>query len=145
MVHANGLVSSSGNNNSNNVNVNNNGVPVAAASSSSSSELGGTMKKKKRLSQSDEDVIRLIGQHLHGLGLNQTVDLLMQESGCRLEHPAATKFRNHVMEGEWEKAENDLNELKSLVHSPHAIVIGLFISKLFNFYCITDWFLHCRG
>lgn len=34
---------------------------------------------------------------------SQTVDLLMQESGCRLEHPAATKFRNHVMEGEWEK------------------------------------------
>ncbi|KAJ7409136.1 hypothetical protein BTVI_57777 [Pitangus sulphuratus] len=52
----------------------------------------------------------------------QTVDLLMQESGCRLEHPSATKFRNHVMEGEWDKAENDLNELKALVHSPHAIV-----------------------
>uniref|UniRef100_A0ACB8GAP4 WD repeat-containing protein 26 n=1 Tax=Sphaerodactylus townsendi TaxID=933632 RepID=A0ACB8GAP4_9SAUR len=83
---------------------------------------GGALKKKKRLSQSDEDVIRLIGQHLHGLGLNQTVDLLMQESGCRLEHPSATKFRNHVMEGEWDKAENDLNELKPLVHSPHAIV-----------------------
>uniref|UniRef100_A0A8C0IWY4 WD repeat-containing protein 26 n=1 Tax=Chelonoidis abingdonii TaxID=106734 RepID=A0A8C0IWY4_CHEAB len=82
----------------------------------------GALKKKKRLSQSDEDVIRLIGQHLHGLGLNQTVDLLMQESGCRLEHPSATKFRNHVMEGEWDKAENDLNELKPLVHSPHAIV-----------------------
>ncbi|XP_051880911.1 WD repeat-containing protein 26 isoform X3 [Pristis pectinata] len=79
-------------------------------------------KRKKRLSQMDEDVIRLIGQHLHGLGLNQTVDLLMQESGCRLEHSSATKFRNHVMEGEWEKAENDLNELKSLVHSPHVIV-----------------------
>ncbi|XP_038654845.1 WD repeat-containing protein 26 isoform X2 [Scyliorhinus canicula] len=81
-----------------------------------------SLKKKKRLSQSDEDVIRLIGQHLHGLGLNQTVDLLMQESGCRLEHPSATKFRNHVIDGEWEKAENDLNELKSLVHSPHVIV-----------------------
>lgn len=26
-------------------------------------------RKKKRLCQSDEDVIRLIGQHLHGLGL----------------------------------------------------------------------------
>lgn len=47
----------------------------------------------------------------------------MQESGCRLEHPSATKFRNHVMEGEWDKAENDLNELKALVHSPHAIVV----------------------
>ncbi|XP_059838549.1 WD repeat-containing protein 26 isoform X3 [Hypanus sabinus] len=81
-----------------------------------------TYKKKKRLSQVDEDVIRLIGQHLHSLGLNQTVDLLMQESGCCLEHSSATKFRNHVMEGEWEKAENDLNELKSLVHSPHVIV-----------------------
>lgn len=34
---------------------------------------------------------------------SQTVDLLMQESGCRLEHPAATKFRSHVMEGEWDK------------------------------------------
>ncbi|XP_032876496.1 WD repeat-containing protein 26 isoform X1 [Amblyraja radiata] len=79
-------------------------------------------RKKKRLCQSDEDVIRLIGQHLHGLGLNQTVDLLMQESGCHLEHSSATKFRNHVMEGEWEKAENDLNELKSLVHSPHVIM-----------------------
>ena len=36
---------------------------------------------------------------------SQTVDLLMQESGCRLEHPSATKFRNHVMEGEWDKVE----------------------------------------
>uniref|UniRef100_A0A4W6C7D6 WD repeat-containing protein 26 n=1 Tax=Lates calcarifer TaxID=8187 RepID=A0A4W6C7D6_LATCA len=80
------------------------------------------VKKKKRLSQSEEDVIRLIGQHLHDLGLNQTVDLLMQESGCRLEHPSATKFRNHVMEGEWDKAESDLNELKALMHSPSAIV-----------------------
>uniref|UniRef100_A0A8C4X4U8 WD repeat-containing protein 26 n=1 Tax=Erpetoichthys calabaricus TaxID=27687 RepID=A0A8C4X4U8_ERPCA len=105
-AHSNGLMSS------------NNGNIV-------STELGATMKKKKRLSQSEEDVIRLIGQHLHGLGLNQTVDLLMQESGCRLEHPAATKFRNHVMEGEWDKAENDLNELKSLMHSPNAVVVSL--------------------
>uniref|UniRef100_A0A8C1KCL7 WD repeat-containing protein 26 n=1 Tax=Cyprinus carpio TaxID=7962 RepID=A0A8C1KCL7_CYPCA len=83
----------------------------------------GSLKKKKRLSQAEEDVIRLIGQHLNGLGLNQTVDLLMQESGCRLEHPSATKFRNHIMEGEWDKAENDLNELKTLMHSPSAIVV----------------------
>uniref|UniRef100_A0A4W3JPZ0 WD repeat-containing protein 26 n=1 Tax=Callorhinchus milii TaxID=7868 RepID=A0A4W3JPZ0_CALMI len=104
-----------------------NGLPSSSSSAAAASTGAGPdqsgLKKKKRLSQSDEDVIRLIGQHLHGLGLNQTVDLLMQESGCRLEHSSATKFRNHVMEGEWEKAENDLNELKSLVHSPHAIVV----------------------
>ncbi|KAJ3597333.1 hypothetical protein NHX12_000861 [Muraenolepis orangiensis] len=81
-----------------------------------------TARKKKRLSQSEEDVIRLIGQHLHDLGLNQTLDMLMQESGCRLEHPSATKFRNHVMEGEWDKAERDLNELKALMHSPSAVL-----------------------
>ncbi|KAI4874173.1 hypothetical protein NFI96_025452, partial [Prochilodus magdalenae] len=107
-AHSNGLLSGASNG-------------AGAPSSGSGSELG-SLKKKKRLSQAEEDVIRLIGQHLHGLGLNQTVDLLMQESGCRLEHPSATKFRNHVMEGEWDKAENDLSELKALMHSPNAIV-----------------------
>ncbi|NWH64140.1 WDR26 protein, partial [Geococcyx californianus] len=123
LAHANGLLPPA---NSAGPGVNN-GVPAAGGPGPAAAELGGgggsALKKKKRLSQSDEDVIRLIGQHLHGLGLNQTVDLLMQESGCRLEHPSATKFRNHVMEGEWDKAENDLNELKALVHSPHAIVV----------------------
>uniref|UniRef100_A0A672RHU8 WD repeat-containing protein 26 n=1 Tax=Sinocyclocheilus grahami TaxID=75366 RepID=A0A672RHU8_SINGR len=51
-------------------------------------------------------VIHMLGTHklIVSLSLSsQTVDLLMQESGCRLEHPSATKFRNHVMEGEWDK------------------------------------------
>ncbi|KAK7885898.1 hypothetical protein WMY93_025519 [Mugilogobius chulae] len=93
---------SSCNDNANSVhNNNNNGVTSEVGGGGGSG--GGSPqldvgKKKKRLSQSEEDVIRLIGQHLHDLGLNQTVDLLMQESGCRLEHPSATKFRNHVME-----------------------------------------------
>lgn len=34
---------------------------------------------------------------------SQTAEVLMQESGCRLEHPAATQFRHHVMDGEWHK------------------------------------------
>ncbi|XP_053497278.1 WD repeat-containing protein 26 isoform X1 [Ictalurus furcatus] len=111
-AHSNGLLSGSGTGN----NTAQTGTPALLSSGS------GSLKKQKRLSQSEEDVIRLIGQHLHGLGLNQTVDLLMQESGCRLEHPAATKFRNHIMAGEWDKAENDLSELKGLMHSPNAIV-----------------------
>ncbi|XP_071382576.1 WD repeat-containing protein 26 isoform X2 [Centroberyx affinis] len=121
-AHTNGLVSVT--NNGNSVSNNNNGVSAQPASNNTNtaSDANSTVKKKKRLSQSEEDVIRLIGQHLHDLGLNQTVDLLMQESGCRLEHPSATKFRNHVMEGEWDKAESDLNELKALMHSPSAIV-----------------------
>lgn len=124
-AHSNGLISVT--NNGNAVS-NNNGVAAQPASnnnnSSSAADGGSGVKKKKRLSQSEEDVIRLIGQHLNDLGLNQTVDLLMQESGCRLEHPSATKFRNHVIEGEWDKAESDLNELKALMHSPSAIVVS---------------------
>ncbi|KAJ8290923.1 hypothetical protein GJAV_G00019230 [Gymnothorax javanicus] len=128
-AHSNGLISSASSGGPVS-NITNNGIAVgttsvsitASTAASSGSDSGSAMKKKKRLSQSDEDVIRLIGQHLRGLGLNQTVDLLMQESGCRLEHGAATKFRNHVMEGEWDKAESDLNELKALMHSPSAIV-----------------------
>uniref|UniRef100_A0A8C4HXH3 WD repeat-containing protein 26 n=1 Tax=Dicentrarchus labrax TaxID=13489 RepID=A0A8C4HXH3_DICLA len=113
----NGESSSAGLAHSNGLSVTNNGTTV-----SNNNGVSAQPAKKKRLSQSEEDIIRLIGQHLHDLGLNQTVDLLMQESGCRLEHPSATKFRNHVMEGEWDKAESDLNELKALMHSPSAIV-----------------------
>ncbi|KAF6716381.1 WD repeat-containing protein 26 [Oryzias melastigma] len=95
---------------------------AAISSSGGASEGAAGSRKKKHLSQSEEDVIRLIGQHLHDLGLNQTVDLLMKESGCRLEHASATKFRNHVLDGEWDKADSDLNELKALMHSPSAVV-----------------------
>ncbi|KAM5238512.1 WD repeat-containing protein 26 isoform 5-T5 [Ctenodactylus gundi] len=126
LAHANGLpppaAAATGNNSGPGSHLGGAAAAPSPAAGPAAPDLGSGLKKKKRLSQSDEDVIRLIGQHLNGLGLNQTVDLLMQESGCRLEHPSATKFRNHVMEGDWDKAENDLNELKPLVHSPHAIV-----------------------
>ena len=37
------------------------------------------------------------------LSLSKSVDVLMQESGCRLEHPSAAKFRESVMAGDWER------------------------------------------
>lgn len=40
---------------------------------------------------------------LYVIYFSQTAEVLMQESGCRLEHPAATQFRHHVMDGEWHK------------------------------------------
>lgn len=27
----------------------------------------------------------------------------MQESGCKLDHPLATRFQMHVLDGEWDK------------------------------------------
>ncbi|XP_041469175.1 WD repeat-containing protein 26-like [Lytechinus variegatus] len=70
------------------------------------------------LSPCDRDIVRLIGQHLMGLGYTKTVDLLMRESGCRLEHDSAAKFRSHIMTGEFSKADEDLDELKSLMECP---------------------------
>lgn len=58
-AHSNGLLSGSGTGN----NTAQTGTPALLSSGS------GSLKKQKRLSQSEEDVIRLIGQHLHGLGL----------------------------------------------------------------------------
>ena len=72
-THSNGLLSNT--NNGNSVGTNNgattgqnSGTSTASTASGSGLEVG-SLKKKKRLSQSEEDVIRLIGQHLHGLGL----------------------------------------------------------------------------
>jgi len=77
---------------------------------------------KKITSKTERDIIRLIGQHLKGLGLDHTVDLLTKESGCKLEHPSAAQFRSHVMTGRWDKADEDLNELKTLIDDPEGIL-----------------------
>lgn len=60
------------------------------------------------LDKSNQEIIRLIGQYLQDIGLEKSVKTLMTESGCYLEHPAASKFREHVLSGEWNKADVDL-------------------------------------
>lgn len=68
VAHSNGVLSVT--NNGNTVSSNNNGVSAQPVSNNNSPSDGNSgVKKKKRLSQSEEDVIRLIGQHLHDLGL----------------------------------------------------------------------------
>lgn len=66
-THSNGLLSSTDNGTSVGTS-NGSSVGPGSGTSASGSEIG-SLKKKKRLSQAEEDVIRLIGQHLHGLGL----------------------------------------------------------------------------
>uniref|UniRef100_A0A1A9V411 WD repeat-containing protein 55 homolog n=1 Tax=Glossina austeni TaxID=7395 RepID=A0A1A9V411_GLOAU len=64
------------------------------------------------LGKTNQEIIRLIGQYLQDLGLESSVKTLMSESGCYLEHPSATKFREHVLSGEWAKADADLQRSK---------------------------------
>lgn len=60
----------------------------------------------------DTDVVRLIGQHLVSLGLKQTVDQLLVESGLGgLDHPVASRFQQHILAGEWDRAFMMLEEV----------------------------------
>lgn len=70
-AHSNGVLSGTNNGNTVSSNNNNNGLSAQPASNNTggSADANSGSKKKKRLSQSEEDVIRLIGQHLHDLGL----------------------------------------------------------------------------
>ena len=37
----------------------------------------------------------------------------MTESGCAMEHPAASKFRGHVLDGDWERVRGDSGHLRN--------------------------------
>lgn len=47
----------------------------------------------------------------------------MQESGCSLENPSATKFRQHVMSGDWIKADHYLQELIPMVEGKQPSIV----------------------
>lgn len=98
------------------------GASSAADAVSPAAEKAAVANKCIASSRTEQDIIRLIGQHLRGLGLNRTAEQLIQESGCGLDHPAAAKFQAHIIDGDWSKAEADLNELKTLLDTPQALV-----------------------
>ncbi|CAH0561089.1 unnamed protein product [Brassicogethes aeneus] len=72
--------------------------------------------------KANEEIVRLIGQYLKNEGLSKTCDALMSESKCRLDHPAAAKFRQQVMDGDWTKADHHLQELKTMLGPENSIV-----------------------
>lgn len=55
---------------------------------------------------------------------SRAAESLMAESGCRLDHPAAGKFRQHVMDGDWNKADHDLQELRQLLGSSQSLIVS---------------------
>ena len=61
----------------------------------------GKVRKRPGISAPDQEIVRLIGQHLTNIGLKTSAEVLMQEAGCKLDQPTAAKFRKHVMVGEW--------------------------------------------
>ncbi|KAJ8969588.1 hypothetical protein NQ317_011312 [Molorchus minor] len=63
------------------------------------------------LNQSNQEIVRLIGQYLKNEGLLTYI----ANQDAALDHPAAAKFQQHVMDGDWSKADHDLQELRPLL------------------------------
>ncbi|XP_026471332.1 WD repeat-containing protein 26-like [Ctenocephalides felis] len=103
-----------------------NGLQLNGASSFAPEENGngftadiGAPKEVPRIPMNkvNQDIVRIIGQHLRSVGLQHSADVLMQESGCRIEHPVASMLRQHVMQGDWSEADHDLKELQTLLEN----------------------------
>jgi hypothetical protein len=101
-----------------------NGAPSSSNGASENGHEDTSNGPALHLTQTNQDIVRLIGQYLKNEGLTRTADSLMAESGCRLDHPAAAKFRQHVMDGDWTKADHDLQELHSLIGSSSSLMVS---------------------
>ena len=71
-----------------------------------SSSLLRKVRRVNGLSRSDQEIVRLVGQHLTNIGLKSSAAVLMAEAGCRLDQPTAATFRKFVMNGDWSLAVN---------------------------------------
>eukprot|EP00088_Acartia_fossae_P019152 TRINITY_DN2112_c0_g2_i2.p1 TRINITY_DN2112_c0_g2~~TRINITY_DN2112_c0_g2_i2.p1 ORF type:complete len:700 (-),score=119.52 TRINITY_DN2112_c0_g2_i2:286-2385(-) len=85
------------------------------------------IKTNHSLSNTDKEVVRLIGQHLYDLGLKSASDVLMKEAGCKLDDPSSATFRHCVMKGDWTGAVNVLEDLKHHLDSSKALCEMKFI------------------
>jgi len=87
-----------------------------------SSSLLRKVRKVNGLSKADQEIVRLVGQHLTNIGLKSSAAVLMAEAGCRLDQPTAATFRKFVMNGDWSSAVNTLEELKAHLENPDNFV-----------------------
>ncbi len=60
--------------------------------------------RRSGLTQFDQELVRLVGQHLQSIGLKTSADVLMAEAGVKLIHPNAANFKRFVLSGEWSRA-----------------------------------------
>ncbi|VDK65968.1 unnamed protein product [Onchocerca ochengi] len=67
------------------------------------------------LGAAEVNTIRIIGQYLKNLGLQETVATLFAESGCRLEDTLAVRLREYIMAGEWDHALGIVDKMSPFV------------------------------
>lgn len=60
-------------------------------------------RDRKKLNDKQKTTVRLISQYLKDLGLRESVDTLVEETGCKIEHAYGAKLRKAVLSGLWEE------------------------------------------
>lgn len=85
------------------------------------------LRKKSGLNSFDQELMRIVGQHLHNIGLKTSAKVLMAEAGCEWIHPTAEKFKSFVLNGEWSQALKTLEELKNHLENKDCLVEMKFI------------------
>lgn len=65
------------------------------------------------LTELQKNTVRVIGQYLRELGMNDTVDSLVEETGCRIENPLSMKLRESIQNGHWQKALELIEKIRS--------------------------------
>ena len=73
---------------------------------------GDKLNGRRKFSKRDEELIRLIGQHLLSVGLENSARTLVKESDTTFENTSASLFRQSILDGDWENAFSALNQLQ---------------------------------
>jgi WD40 repeat protein len=85
------------------------------------------------LSEGQRNTVRIIGQYLRELGMNDTVDSLVEESGCRIEHNLAHQLREQVSSHSWLKAIETADKLRPVItEKRHTILRLLLLEERFK-------------
>ncbi|KAL1244329.1 WD repeat-containing protein [Trichinella spiralis] len=75
-----------------------------------------------RLPDADQELVRIVAQYLRNMGFSETVKVLSLESGCSMENPLATKLREYVFRGHWNRALRTLYDLKVFIEKEEDFV-----------------------
>lgn len=73
---------------------------------------GDKLNSRRKFSKRDEELVRLIGQHLLSVGLENSARTLVKESDTTFENTSASLFRQSILDGDWENAFSALNQLQ---------------------------------
>ncbi|KAI1729793.1 WD repeat-containing protein 26 [Ditylenchus destructor] len=93
----------------------------------------------RALTECQRNTIRVIGQYLRTLGMNDTVDSLVEESGCRIESTLSVRLKEYVLNGLWNRALEIVEKFRpSITERQYLTVRVLLLEEKFKSLIASD-------